>query len=67
MPTIVKQKIPARYIDRKILTELLLQWFGSQQFEFEVADEEFLIITLYDRTKSLSDAQLEIIRERCFS
>ncbi|KAK6527505.1 hypothetical protein TWF694_004488 [Orbilia ellipsospora] len=64
---VYKEKIPYRYVEKRQLDVLLSSWFGSDNFEWEVIDDEFLVITLYDASMKLNDHQLEAIRQRCFA
>ncbi|KAK6337822.1 hypothetical protein TWF696_001301 [Orbilia brochopaga] len=63
---VYKEKIPYRYIEKAQLDRLLTNWFGRDNYEWEVIDDEFLVITLYDAGVSLQDHQLEAIRRNCF-
>jgi len=36
MPAVHKQKIPARYVKVDVLKNLLIEWYGNGNFEFEV-------------------------------
>lgn len=67
MPAVYKQKIPARYVKVDVLKNLLIEWYGNGNFEFEVdEDDQVIIITLYNEAAGLSDAQIERIRDSCF-
>ncbi|KAF3921255.1 hypothetical protein ABW21_db0205956 [Orbilia brochopaga] len=63
---VYKEKIPFRYVIKENLDRLLENWFGRDNYEWEVIDDEFLVITLYHAGMALHDRQLEAIRQNCF-